>query len=995
MTTGPGLDPCTDSGDGAEASTRTRRRPDLRRITGAAPLFPLVVLFGLNAVDELDRMAFTVLTPEIKEHFGLSLTGVMTLAAAIIPVGLLVELPVAYWADRRNRTRMAGMGAGIWASFTLLTGVAGVVSSLALMYVARGGSALGKTFNATHKSLLADYYPQESRARVFYAHHFANTLGQFVGPLAAGLLAAALGWQAPFFFFAFPTLVFVALAFRLREPTRGVYERLAAGADTETAQIEEDPATFGETLRTLYASQTARRIYFSLPFFAASALGIWTLLSIFYERVYGVTEAGRGAIFAAVEPTQLVGLVVGSIVVQRMIVADPGRALRMLGYAATLSGACLAVVALSPNLAFAVAGQAANSLVTGMLMPGVFAIISLAVPPRMRTLGFATGSLWILIGLPALPLAGAIGDRYGVRTAILLFIPVYLVGALLLASAGNHIGADIARNNLSTRAQAEIRRRRLEGDPQILALRGVEAGYDGNQVLFGVDLEISDGEIVAILGTNGAGKSTLLRSIAGLVQPHAGSIVFDGREISGADAALTARLGIAMVPGERGIFPNLAVAEHLRLAGWMYRSDPQHLSRAREQVLDHFPALRKRLDIEAGNLSGGEQQMLSLAQAFVARPKLLLIDELSLGLAPTVVEQLLRLILAIHANGTTIVLVEQSVSTSLRLADRAVFMEKGEVRFSGLTTELLERHDLVRSVFLHGAPGKEPSSPAPPTAAVQGPAYARATPLRRDRPPVLEARDVTKRYGGLAAVDRVSFELHEGEVLGLIGPNGAGKTTVLDLVSGFQACDGGRVLLDGDDVTRLPAYARFARGLGRSFQHARLWPSLTVREALAMGCEPDVAAPGALQAFFRLPVVGDSEAQVAERAGEVAELFGLGPYLEQFVGELSTGTRRIVDLGVQVASRPFVLMLDEPSSGIAQAETDALVPLLRSVQAELDCSILVIEHDMTLLTCLADRLVALDAGSVVATGAPEEVLEHPAVVDSYLGRGWAELQAGA
>lgn len=972
-------------------SHRERRRSrwaalDPHRITGAAPLFPLVVLFGLNAVDELDRMAFTVLTPEIKDHFGLSLTGVMTLAAAIIPIGLLVELPVAYWADRRNRTRMAGLGAGIWAGFTFLTGVAGVTSSLVLMYVARAGSALGKTFNATHRSLLADYYPQESRARVFYAHQFANTLGQFAGPMAAGFLAAALGWEAPFFFFAFPTLVFVALALRLHEPIRGVHERLAAGADPETARIEEDPATFGETVRTLYASETARRIYFSLPFFAASALGIWTLLSLFYERVYDVSEKGRGLIFGAVEPVQVVGLVAGSVVVQRMIVSDPGRAMRMLGYAATFSGVCLAVVALSPNIGFAIAGQAANSLVTGMLLPGVFAVISLALPPRMRTLGFATGSLWILIGLPALPLAGAIGDRYGLRTAILLFIPVYLIGALLLASAGRFVNADIARNNLSTRTQAEIRRRRLDGDPQVLVLRGVDAGYDGNQVLFGIDFEVADGEIVAVLGTNGAGKSTLLRAIAGLVQPNAGSIVFDGREISGADATLTARLGVTMVPGERGIFPSLTVDEHLRLSGWMYRDDPEHLATAAEQALAHFPALRLRHGIEAGNLSGGEQQMLSLAQAFIARPKLLMIDELSLGLAPTVVEQLLRIIPAIRANGTAVVLVEQSVSTSLRLAERAVFMEKGEVRFSGPTAELLERHDLVRSVFLHGAAAATAGSRTDERPLAPG------TP-RRDRPPVLEVRDVTKRYGGLAAVDRVSFELHECEVLGLIGPNGAGKTTVLDLVSGFQECDGGRVLLDGDDVTHLPAHARAARGLGRSFQHARLWPSLTVREALAMGCEPDVTAPGALQAFFRLPVVDDSEAAVAERVDEVAELLGLGPHLGAFVGELSTGTRRIVDLGVQLASRPFLLMLDEPSSGIAQRETDALVPLLRRVQSELDCSMLVIEHDMALLTCLADRLVALDAGVVVASGAPDVVLEHPAVVESYLGRGWAE-QAG-
>ncbi|MCZ7536481.1 MAG: ATP-binding cassette domain-containing protein [Acidimicrobiia bacterium] len=417
--------------------------------------------------------------------------------------------------------------------------------------------------------------------------------------------------------------------------------------------------------------------------------------------------------------------------------------------------------------------------------------------------------------------------------------------------------------------------------------------------------------------------------------------------------------------------------------------------RGRDRVL---PGAARSLGGGGGNLSGGEQQMLSLAQAFIARPKLLMIDELSLGLAPTVVEQLVQIVPAIHAAGTAIILVEQSVSTSLRLAERAVFMEKGEIRFSGATAELLERRDLVRSVFLHGAA----SAASAGSGAPGGSTEARSPEAQRERASVLEAKpvvlevcEITKRYGGLAAVADVSFSLHEGEILGLIGPNGAGKTTILDLVSGFQDLNAGQVLLDGEDVTGLAPHARARRGLGRSFQSAILWPSLTVAEAIATGCEPEVAVRAALPAFFRLPVVSDSEADIAARVDELIDLLGLGDYRDKFVGELSTGTRRVVDVGVQLASRPFVLMLDEPSSGIAQRETEALGPLLRSVQAELDCSLLVIEHDMTLLSGLADRLVALDAGEVIAVGTPADVLAHPAVVESYLGRGWGEREVPA
>jgi branched-chain amino acid transport system ATP-binding protein len=250
---------------------------------------------------------------------------------------------------------------------------------------------------------------------------------------------------------------------------------------------------------------------------------------------------------------------------------------------------------------------------------------------------------------------------------------------------------------------------------------------------------------------------------------------------------------------------------------------------------------------------------------------------------------------------------------------------------------------------------------------------------------VLVGTELTKRYGGITAVDSVSFELREHEILGLIGPNGAGKTTVFDLVSGFQSIDGGRVQLFGRDISTWSAHGRARIGLGRSFQNARLWPSLTVREALATALERHVEVRAALPAFLHLPVVADSEAAVQARVEELLAMFELGAFRDKFVSELSTGVRRIVEFAVQLAAGPKVLLLDEPSSGIAQRETEALVPALRRVQDELDCSILLIEHDMSLIRRLADRVIALDAGRVVTEGTPDEVLEDPRVMESYLG----------
>ncbi|MGH9085988.1 MAG: ABC transporter permease subunit, partial [Acidimicrobiales bacterium] len=248
-------------------------------------------------------------------------------------------------------------------------------------------------------------------------------------------------------------------------------------------------------------------------------------------------------------------------------------------------------------------------------------------------------------------------------------------------------------------------------DDALLVVRDLEVAYGKTQVLFGVDFHVEHGEMVALLGTNGAGKSTLLSAVCGLVKPVGGTIDFDGHSIAGHAAQDTVADGVVLMPGGKGIFPTLTVAENLQLAGWLFKDEPDHVRDATEQVLQFFPVLLDRWDQKAGNLSGGEQQMLTLGQAFIARPRLLLIDELSLGLAPIIVEQLLGIVRAIHDNGTTVVLVEQSVNVAITLAQRAVFLEKGEVRFDGPTAELLERPEILRAVFLEGADARS-TSPA-------------------------------------------------------------------------------------------------------------------------------------------------------------------------------------------------------------------------------------------------------------------------------------------
>jgi ABC-type branched-subunit amino acid transport system ATPase component len=514
-------------------------------------------------------------------------------------------------------------------------------------------------------------------------------------------------------------------------------------------------------------------------------------------------------------------------------------------------------------------------------------------------------------------------------------------------------------------------------DDALLTCRGVEVAYDQVQVLFGVDMEVRPGEIVALLGTNGAGKSTLLKAISGLVTPIGGTISFDGKDITSADAVDTAKAGIVQVPGGKAVFPTLTIAEHLRAGGWLYRNDPKYLAQANDEVLTTFPRLRERYEQLAGNLSGGEQQMLALGMAFIAKPKLLMIDELSLGLAPTIVEQLLGIVRRIQEQGTAIVLVEQSINVALTVAQRAYFMEKGEVRFEGPTAELLERDDIVRSVFLEGA-GKATGGAAKTAPTVRQKAETKGR-------PVLELRSLTKRFGGINAVDDVDLTLHDGEILGLIGPNGAGKTTIFDLISGFLIPDSGRIVFDGRDITTMQPDRRAWLGLGRSFQDARLVPSLTVAENIAIGLERHLELRDHIASALGLPAVVQLEEDVAWTVADLIELMNLGAFRDKFVRELSTGTRRVADLAMVMAHDPKVLLLDEPSSGIAQRETEALGPLLERIQTETGCALLIIEHDMPLITSISDEIMALELGHPVVQGTPDDVISNPRVVSSYLG----------
>jgi branched-chain amino acid transport system ATP-binding protein len=251
----------------------------------------------------------------------------------------------------------------------------------------------------------------------------------------------------------------------------------------------------------------------------------------------------------------------------------------------------------------------------------------------------------------------------------------------------------------------------------LLEVSGLRAGYGRLPVIFGIDLTVEEGEIVALLGLNGAGKTTTLRAISGMIPVMAGSVRFGGEDVTGQPAERITRKGLLHVPEGRGIFPNLRVDESLRLAAALAKLDAAEATSRVEEAYTTFPSLERRQGQAAGTLSGGEQQMLALARALIWRPRLLMVDEMSQGLAPAIVDRLFEIVRAFRDNGTALILVEQFVTRALAVADRAYVVEKGEIGYSGTAAALAADEEFVRSSYLG-----DTSEPDPAPASVGAPA---------------------------------------------------------------------------------------------------------------------------------------------------------------------------------------------------------------------------------------------------------------------------------
>jgi branched-chain amino acid transport system ATP-binding protein len=668
----------------------SRRWPGLvalARYLGNNPALPILVLFALNAVDEFDTRTFELLGPEIADHFHVGVGTFGSISLLVLLLAPAVALPVSYFADRWKRMPLAIAGAAAWGAFSLFTGLA---PALGLLIIFRVGSGFGKVVNEpVHSALIGDFYPPEARAKAFGVHGLANYAGQLVASVLAGVVAQFWGWRVAFFVLALPTFVVVAFAARLKEPARGRFE------------VIEDPEMppFRQAARKLWSIRSLRFQWIGLAWSAGALLGLGVLVPFYLKQDFGIQPGLRGVIIGLGSLFSAIALIAGTAQTQRRLNERPSAGLLLVCWTGVFTTGTLLLTALAPWPWLAVPLIWINVAAVAFLLPALHAVTAAVAPPQMRSTAFALAGFVALAGSGFAIVGFAIGDSHGARWAIAVMAPVFLRGIFHFFHAAKYVDNDVARLDPERAARAVAG---PGGAGVLLETSGLTVSYDGVQVLFGVDIEVREGEIVALLGTNGAGKSTTLNAISGLVEPDGGNVFFHGEAITGEPPEATVSRGIVQVPGGRGVFPGLSVEENLRMGGFLLRRDKGLLSARTGEVLELFPRLAERRSQPAGTLSGGERQMLTLAQSFLLRPQLLLIDELSLGLAPTVVQGLLEAVRGMNAAGVTIVIVEQSVNVALTLAQRAYFMEKGEVRFSGPTAELLERRDLLRSVFLEG-----------------------------------------------------------------------------------------------------------------------------------------------------------------------------------------------------------------------------------------------------------------------------------------------------
>lgn len=649
-----------------------------------------------------------------------------TTGASVGPAGLGVlfgaagALPILASLIRRGRGRtpIAVTCSGVAALLLVLLALSSRPPGLLPIL----GGALFVLSHGAVLSSVVDLFPPHARIRVTSLSLLGGVLGCAVPPLLLALGGGAgLSWRGSVLVIGVLAAVTTVVGSRLPEARPGSFDEGPARAVLRRAAGEpagdddgDEPGPFPPARQAMRMALAPASMRSLLVLAATGGLLVGPMqgaVDVLLRDRWVVVSTARPLLLGAVLLAAAASLLLGSRheVAWR---AAPVRSLHLATWAVVLGGVALGVGAVAPTPAVALVPLAVGAAGCAHALLGAVVCTSRVVSADLRALALAMLAAAVAAGAVVGDLVfGSFASRFGAAWgvlalgALLVFVGARAVRALPAVASDAEAAVDRV---IEAERLASARRRNVS--VPLLECRNVDFSYGQLQVLFDVSFKVDEGEMVALLGTNGAGKSTLLRVISGLGTPSRGAVSLRGSDITFLPTDERVTRGVTQVPGGKAVFGSLSVVDNLRAYGYSLGRDDARLEAGIAQTFETFPRLEERRIQLASTLSGGEQQMLALGKALILEPDLLLIDELSLGLAPKIVGELLEMVQAINRTGTAIVLVEQSVNIALSLVDHAYFMEKGQIRFDGPAKSLLDRPDLLRSVFLAEAGAEDAST---------------------------------------------------------------------------------------------------------------------------------------------------------------------------------------------------------------------------------------------------------------------------------------------
>lgn len=687
-------------------------------------IYPLFALGVLSIVDTFQGYAFQVLAPEMSATLGISRGAIAGVIAINTLAGAFGPLPVAALTQQRARRALIIVITGIlWSVVAVSTGFVTAIGGLLAVLVLDGLTTA--SVRALHTPFLLDSYPPEGRVRALSYYQATNSFGNVLAPLLVFIFVASIGltWRGVFVALGLISLAAAFTSFRLRDPGYGrwdseqiratVRQKEQGLAAIEQEGLAESDVSLGffEIVRRVMLIPTIRRILIVQTVFGVLLIPLQTFLAFFLDERWNLGADQRALFTAYRASVAIVALAIFGRKAEAMYRNSPTKVVELGAILIVAGVGALCIGAIVPNFVMVIILFGLSTALLAALGPALNITLLSVIPSGMRPHAAALIGIFVGIGgLGGALFLGGVDAQWGITgTIVSMFVPG-LIGALILRGTAKLVPLDLDRMIDETLEDEEIRQLNASGETlPMLACRKINFSYDQVQVLFDVDFTVEDGEMVALLGTNGAGKSTLLKVISGIGLPSGGSVRYRGLDITYLDAERRLRLGITQIPGGRAVFAPMDVIENLKVFGHTLGRNRKDVDKAIGRSLEAFPRLAERRNQKASTLSGGEQQMLGLSKALMLKPRLLLVDELSLGLAPVIVGQLLDMVREINDEGTAVVLVEQSVNIALNLCEHAYFMEKGEIRFDGKSRDLLRRDDLLRAVFLEGAGGQKTS----------------------------------------------------------------------------------------------------------------------------------------------------------------------------------------------------------------------------------------------------------------------------------------------